>query len=388
MNDNHLYKSLLLVFLLPAFIISLTFISCSQGKAPAAEKRAVEKPEAIATGSELTWEQKWENLIKAARKEGKISIYSGLESDSVSAIRKNFGEKYGIELQVVTGKSSELDPKIFAERQNGLYIPDVYVEGPTSPILVYKPRGILEPLDKIIFRPDVLDEKLWSQGFGPYFDKTHYLGGGTSTVQPAVIINTNMVSPGELTSYMDLLKPKWKGKILLGDPTVEGGAASTMGSSLTIMGEDYIRQLADQVGATTRDKRLVVEWVARGKYPIAFGAGTSIVIEFINQSVPVEMISFKEGHGTTASGVVVVFDHAPNPNAAKLFANWLLTREAQQVYSVASGKMSRRLDVSSDHLREAQRMKPGVKYILNDEEYYLKRPQLDEIVRKHYLKIR
>lgn len=388
MEENHLYKSSTRVFLLSVLALSLTFIACSQGRAPSTETKVTERLETPAVKADLSWEQKWENLIKAARKEGKLSIYSGLESDSVAVIRKNFGEKYGIDLQVVTGKSSELDPKIFAERQNGLYIPDVYVEGPTSPILVYKPRGIVEPLDKIIFRPDVLDEKLWSHGFGPYFDKGHYLGGGTSTVQPAIIINTSMVSHGEFTSYMDLLKPRWKGKILLGDPTVEGGAASTMGSTLRIMGEDYIRQLADQVGATTRDKRLVVEWVARGKYPVAFGAGTSIVIEFINQSVPVEMISFKEGHGTTASGVVVVFDHAPNPNAAKLFANWLLTREAQQVYSVASGKMSRRSDVNSDHLREAQRMKPGVKYILNDEEYYLKRPQIDEIVRKHYLKIR
>lgn len=386
MGKNHFYKWLVGGLPLSLLTLTLAFAACTQAVSP--KTGPVDKQEAPVIKEGVSWEQTWQDLVKAAQKEGKLSIYSGLESDSVAAIRKHFGEKYGIDLQVVTGKSSELDPKIFAERQNGLYIPDVYVEGPTSPILVYKPRGILDSLDKAIFRPDVLDEKLWGYGFGPYFDKDHYLGGGTGTVQTAVIINTNMVKPGDLTSFLDLLQPKWKGKILLGDPTVEGGAASTMGSTLTIMGEDYIRQLAEQIGAVTRDKRLVVEWVARGKYPLAFGAGTSIVIELINQGVPVDMVSFKEGHGTTASGVVVMFNRAPNPNAARLFANWFLSKDAQQVYSVASGKMSRRLDVNSDHLRDAQRMKPGIKYILNDEEYYLKRPQLDEIVRKHYDRLR
>ncbi len=370
------------LLLLLVFIPFLALVACLPTSGP--ETKASAKPESTSPDAQITWEQKWNDLIKAAQKEGRLSIYSGLEQSSIEAFRKNFGNRYGIDLQIVTGKSNELDPKIFTERQNGLYIPDLYVEGPTSPILVYKARGIVNPIDKVIFRPDVLDEKVWMQGFGPFFDRGHYLGGGTSTVQTAIIVNPNLVNPNELTSYNDLLQPKWKGKIVLGDPTVSGGAQSTMDSTLVIMGEDYIKQLAGQIGISTRDKRLVVEWVAREKYPIGFGAGTSEVTEFINAGAPVKMVAFKEGHGTTASGVVVLFDHAPNPNAAALFINWFLTKDAQQAYSIASGKMSRRLDVSTDHLQDAQKVNPGVRYVVNDEDYYLDKPKLDEVVAKYY----
>lgn len=345
----------------------------------------MKKRKAIAIQAKASWEQKWEDLVKAAQKEGRLSIYSGLERDTVLALRKGFGKKYAIDMDILVASSAELTSRLFTARSTGQFLADVYVEGPDLP-LEFKQKGIIQPLDEAIFRHDVLDEKTWWHGYGPYFDKGHYLAAGTRTAQPAIIINKNMVSPEELTSYDDLLKPRWKGKIILGDPISGGGGPSTMLSALEIMGEDYIRKLREQVGMITRDKRLLVDWVAQGKYPVGFGGGTSTVIEFINNGVPVEMVPFREGHGLTSSGVVVIFDRPPNPNAARLFANWFLTRDAQQVYSMASGKMSRRLDVNNDHMRAAQMMKEGAKYIIHDDEYYLKRPQLMEIIKKYYLK--
>lgn len=374
------YRKTITPLSLLLFVIAAFFLACSERAVPTPEIKVPEKPTA-----DVSWQQQWENLLKTAQKEGRVSIYSGMERDTILALRKHFTEQYKIDLDIVSGGSSQINAKLFMERQNGLYIPDLYIEGPTSPITEYKPRGILQPLDKYVFRPDVLNEKDWWGGYGPYFDKNHFLAAGSRAVSPAIIINRKMVSPGELTSYNDLLDPRWKGKILLGDPTVSGGPQSAMIDTLIIMGEDYIRKLSEQIGAVTRDRRLITDWVIREKYPVGFGHGSSIPVQYINEGANIEMLSFKEGHGAGASGVIVLFDRPPNPNAAKLFINWFLTKDAQQIYAVASGKMSRRLDVSDQHLLPAQRMKEGVRYVISDEEYYLKKDQYVEIINKYYL---
>lgn len=372
------------IFLLQILIVLSLFLACAQRTAPAPEVKVPEKIEAAVSKVEASWQQQWEELVKEAQKEGRLSIYSGVEPDTSSAIKKGFGEKYNIDLDIVIAGSSQLNPKLFMERQVGLYIPDLYIEGPTSLIVEYKPRGIIQPLDKVIFRPDVLNEKDWWGDFGPYFDKGHYLAAGSRSVSTAVVINTRQVNPNELSSFNDLLHPKWKGKIILGDPTVSGGAQSAMVDTLIIMGEDYVKKLSEQIGDVTRDRRLVTDWVAKGKYPIGFGHGTSIVIQYINEGADVDLVSFKEGHGVSSSGVISLFDRPPHPKAAKLFINWFLTREAQQIYAVASGRLSRRLDVTDDHLLLAQKVKEGTRYVMQDEEYYLKKDQYLEILKKYY----
>src|SRR3990167_8066118 len=80
-------------------------------------------------------------------------------------------------------------------------------------------------------------------------------------------INTEHVNQDEVKSYYDLLNPKWKGKIVMSDPTING----TGGSAFAVLGFqllnlDFFRQLSRQELMITRDERLMVDWVAKGKY--------------------------------------------------------------------------------------------------------------------------
>lgn len=375
------YKSMLILFI----GMILIFFACAPRVAQAPEIKVIEKPET--PQERASWEKEWQDLIKAAQKEGRLSIYSGLEHYAISVLRQHFGEKYGIFLEIVSASSSQLTPKIFMERQNGLYIPDLYMEGPTSPLLVFRPRGIILPLDKVLFRPDVLDNNIWRFGYGPYFDKHHTTVGGTANVVEQITFNRKMVRPEEITSYNDLLDSKWKGKILQWDPAISGGPASTMHDALIIMGEDYIGKLAEQAGLIIRDKRLLVEWVAREKFPISFGADRAIVQDFRKEGVTdLGQVVFKEGTALSATSVVALFDNAPHPNAARLFINWFLTKEAQEMYVIATVRASRRVDVSTAHLEPYQRVKEGVKYIVRDEEYYLNTSENQKIMDKYYKK--
>lgn len=374
-------------FPLVVFSLVVISLSCASGEAPTPGTKLLEKPEAPAIKEKATWEQEWDNLIKEARKEGRLTFRTSMERDTADALRKHFGGKYGIDMDITSGKDEEMNAKIFAERAAGLFLADFYMEGPTSPLLIYKPKGVIQRLDSLVFRPDILDEKLWWRGYGPYFDKDHMVAGGTRTVSPFVIINNNIVKREEIRSYYDLLEPRWKGKIVIGDPTVSGVAQAVMRAALEIMGEDYIKKLAEQVGMITRDKRQLVDWVVREKYPIGLGSGGGIVVEFLRSGVTnIDLIVLKEGSLVTGTGVAVLFDRAPHPDAAKLFINWFLSKEGQEIYTTASAKLSRRLDVSGEHLLPVLRVEKDAQYITESEESYLKQPQLKEIIDKHYKK--
>ena len=136
-----------------------------------------------------------------------------------------------------------------------------------------------------------------------------------------------------------------------------------MVAEMKSFGLDYLRDLEKQKPVFTRDDRLLIEWVSRGKYPLALGAKPESITEFMRAGAPIRHLSVAEGtYLTGAGGGLAVFNNAPHPNAAALFANWLLSKEGQTVASKAWGVQSARKDVPTDFLEPTTVRQPGVKY--------------------------
>jgi len=183
--------------------------------------------------------------------------------------------------------------------------------------------------------------------------------------QYAITINTKLVKSDELKSYRDLLNPKWKGKIAWYDPTVAGAGQMAFVGLANLMDIQFLRDLGKQYLIFTRDLRLQVEWVARGKYPIGIGVKPESVAEFIQAGAPISNNPVAEGTYTYTAGIALM-KNAPNPNAAKLFLNWLVSRDGQIVASKAYGSQSAREDIPTDFLGRFEVRKPGVKYLQVD----------------------
>lgn len=370
-------KAMILVIL--ALIFAL--VSCSPRiTSLAPEPEPVEKP--VLLLEKLPWEREWEDLVKAAKKEGKVSIRSARGETVRQRLIEAFKNKFGIDLEIELGKSAQHIPKTLAERSAGLFLVDIQEGGPTDMLQILKPKGVLEPLDGIIFLPEVLDEKLWQGHYGPFFDKDHMVVGSSGTLSAMVLIDTRVVNPDEIKSYNDLLNAKWSGKMAMGDPTVSGGQQSAAVVMMLAMGEDFLKKLAEQQKPVfTRDRLQIVDWVARGKYPIAVGV-TGEQIEQYRQAgatflKPVTPI---EGGKTSGAGVLVLIKNASHPNAARLFINWILTREGQTVFMQAASWASRRVDVSNDWVAPEYRIRPGIRYIEDNEEFTLKKDQYNDKV--------
>lgn len=170
------------------------------------------------------------------------------------------------------------------------------------------------------------------------------------------------------------------------DPSTTGSGGKLFGALATyIVGLDFWREFAKQEPMIFRDHRVMSEWVARGKNPIAVAPRPDEIQTFQQLGLPIIMPSAPtEGiHLITGAGGIALVNQAPHPNAAKLFINWLLSKEGLTIFSKLYDSPSARLDVPTDFLKPDRLRQPGVKYFWADtEEYLLKEPALQKEARE------
>ncbi|MBI4332406.1 MAG: extracellular solute-binding protein [Chloroflexi bacterium] len=363
-------------------LLGLLLVACGQPATPEGASTPAGGSPAVKTRP--AWEDDWDRTLAAARKEGTVSVYVSTGGDWVAAIAEVMSKRYGITVETVVARVAELNERIMREQRSRVYHVDVVRDGiVVSETLI--PENMLEPLDKALMLPEVIDPKVWWRGGLTYLDedtKTNF--AHQEYVNQGIAFNKDMVKPGEIKSWNDLLDPKWKGKIAISDPTTGGtGQSLSMMVAYKIMGWDYLNRLVKQEPVPSRDNRLMTEWVARGKYPLLI-APPPTAIEFINAGTPIDYAIVAEGtYLTVGGGYLSLLKTSPHPNAARVFINFFLTREGQTIYSRASGYQSSRVDVPTDHLMPSFVRQPGIKYpSALEKEYRLKEAELrDGIVK-------
>ncbi len=332
-------------------LLLLVAYGCTSATAPPATVPPVATASAV---TKLAPEGEWERLIAEAKKEGTVVIAAGFLGPSRPALTDAFKEKYGIDLDILIAAGEQVAVKLDNERKAGIYSVDVAVHGLNTYINFIKPKGTTVPLQPLLVLPEVRDLSKWRNGAFPWGDNEGHVAVILLGAVPLMLANTDMVKPSDITSNLDLLEPKWRGKLSLSDPTAAGTGASWfafVGKELWGMekGMSYMKQLAKQEPAVTRDVRLLSEWVARGKYAVALAPSAAQTVEFIRLGAPMRFPELKEPTYTSSStGNIFVFDKIPHPNAAKLFVNWILSKEGASIFSKAHGYATTRVDVSTD----------------------------------------
>jgi iron(III) transport system substrate-binding protein len=313
--------------------------------------------------------------LAVAKEEGKVVIYGRGDPEVRKELQKTFTEKYGIGLDFTYfPRGGEMAAKIKKERAAGLYIADVIIHGPTTMTNLLKPAGLLDPLEPLLILPEVKEPKFWRPRL--YFiDKDRMMKPMRAGWSKLVVCNTNLVKEGEMTSHRDLLDPKWKGKIVMYDPTRPGAGDAFVALLHLFWPREqavaFLKQLAKQEPVITRDLRLPVEWVARGKYAIGIGLRAEAIPEFLKLGAPVALLRLKEGCLLApGAGNIAVVKKRPHPNATTLFVNWILSREGATAWSKADSRASARVDVPTDWVHPMYLPEPGEKAWVEDEEAY------------------
>jgi ABC-type Fe3+ transport system substrate-binding protein len=329
--------------------IALVGVGACAPAAPAAPTSpAAAPPPAPPAGASAGGASDWDQLVAAARQEGKL-VVSGPTGQLWREALQTFEQDYpGISLELTGGNSRDFWPRLFQERDAGQYLWDLRVGGPDPEVFDARDRGALDPVRPLLVLPEVADESKWFGGFeGLYADKEkQYLPAFVASASFNVYVNRNAVPESELASEEQLADPRWRGKIVVQDP--RGGAGlGTMTTQLVAFGEDFVRQLYGQQDVVvTGDNRQQAEWVVRNRYPIGIGLRMDQVKAFAEQGLPVNV----QGLGaprklSLGSGGIQLINRRPHPAAAQVFVNWLLTQPVQERIAKTVEVNSRRLDV-------------------------------------------
>jgi ABC-type Fe3+ transport system substrate-binding protein len=326
-----------------------------------------------ATGSAASgdWQARWNDLIAAAKQEGTVIVHVGAAGGPPArqVLPPLFKQVFGIDLQVLVLPTTEVVTKLQLEQSAGQHTIDVIVSGPYNMYGDMWDGKMFQPLKPKMFHPEATNPADWSMGKMWFMDpEEQYILRIANAAAGWVFINTNLIKPDELSSWRDLLKPQYKGKIATFDPTIDGQGGGHAAYLDLKFGTDYVKNLyAGQAVQVSRDNGQLADWLGRGNASMAIGFTSSGYEKLKSDGLPVAVVqpAFSDGPGylTGSSGLIGLLNDPPHPNAAQLFCNWLATPAGMSVYDKAINQISPLKTVKSDWIPEYQTPKAGVDYI-------------------------
>jgi iron(III) transport system substrate-binding protein len=258
-----------------------------------------------------------QRLLEGARREGTVVVYTSLNLKDSVPIAEAFEKKYGIKVALWRASSEKVVQRALTEARAGRFTPDVLeTNGPEM---------------EIFYREKLLEAFL-SPAFkdippGAFPKHRHYVADRFNFF--VVAYNTNQVKPEDVpNSYEDLLKPRWAGKIGL-----EAGDVDWFGAVVKSMGEKeglaFFHRLAESRPQIRTGHTLIVELVASGEFPIAASVYNQNVEALVQKGAPIRWKPLSPTFGRP--NAIGLAKNAPHPHAALLFADFLLSREGQEL---------------------------------------------------------
>jgi iron(III) transport system substrate-binding protein len=305
------------------------------------------------------WQQRWEQTLKAAKKEGRVVVWGPPGELIREAMTQGFKKAFpDIVIEYSGARGGEQAVRINAERDGGVYSIDVLLSGTTTAITQMKPMQALDPVEPALIRPEVADPKQWRGNKLEFADPKSRSDLVFSTMlKTPLVYNPKLAKLEQVDELSDLLDPKWKGKFVINDPLPSGSGNVTFRWIWRVMGpekaKDYYRKIRANAALADRDQRRQIEWVAQGKYAFLLAPSDGTLGQLLSRGLKLGILPEFKDYGTyvTASfGSAMLVNKTPHPNAAAIFLNWVLSRDGQTAWSKAMDHVSRRLDVSTEHL--------------------------------------
>lgn len=298
-------------------------------------------------------QDEWKKIIEAAKKEGKV-VAGGPPTGVLRQIYKEtFEKRFAIELELVSAPGPQNAGRAAAEFKAGVRYFDVLHGGSgTLEPLMYE--NMLVPFSDYMILPEIKDPRQWWGGhmWEDNVKTNRFIYSFIADFSTPPFYNSDLVKPGEISSYEDLLNSKWKGKIGFFEPRIPSAGQGLWGFLMKIKGKEFLQKLAEQNLFISREGKQLADALAKGTLVVGLGLSQRFVDPFVKAGLPVKpLMSIKEGiGGSNGFGTVAVLKNAPHSNATKVYVNWLLGKEGQDLYGRALTQGTRRLDVDTKWL--------------------------------------
>lgn len=261
-------------------------------------------------------------LIAAAKKEGKVVFYTAMDLTLAQRLGREFEQRFpGISARVERSGAERVFTRIAQEYSSNIYAVDLANTSDLAHVSHWKRDGLITP-----YLPEEVAQ---------HYPKQYYDPNGLFIVTRVLVspigYNTNMVKPEEAPkSFADLLDPKWAGKMVKAHPAYSGTIMNSTFQTARDLGWEYFEKLAKQRVMQVQSATDTPKKIALGERAIMVDGAGYLIIQYKERGDPVDIVYPEEGT-PLATSPSVLFKGAPNPNAGRLFQNWMHSREAQQV---------------------------------------------------------
>ncbi len=263
-------------------------------------------------------------LYEAAKKEKEFTWYTAhYNSEAAAAICQGFEKKYpGVKCNYIRTTAQVAYQRLAQDQKAGIAQCTVISSTDQSHYTKMKQDGWLLP-----YKPKNLSELV--DAFRSFNDPD---GLFTATAAGLVLLtyNTSVVSPAEAPrKWTDLADPKWKGKVSIGHPGFSGYVGTWVVQMKKLYGWDYFKKLElnkPRIGRSINDTVTMLN----AKESIVAAGPSATTLESRAKGNPVAVVYPEDGAVlmVSASGIL---KNAPAPNAGRLFIEYLLSREGNEV---------------------------------------------------------
>lgn len=339
------------------FISALFITACSGGSTVKDETRSSstgQDPPHSSSSNTSGTQGDWDAVLAAAKTEKTVNCACPPRPDFSKVLKEGFEAAYpGLTLETTAAPLPEFPVRVGNEQKAGKYLWDVYMFGPGPEVYDLKNHGGFEPFKDYIVLPEILNGSVYEGGLeAAFLDKEKKFIFSMWYQTNDVGINRNLLPDAKITKVEDLLDPKYKNQIVWVDPRGGGAGSNWLAYIYSKLGKDGIKTLLiDQKPLFVKGNQDLAEHLVRNSKAIGLPhttpdtlipyekAGVKFNLESAGNDPEISMASV--GGSSPA-----VFKNPPHPNATKVFINWLLSKEAQELISQKLKQNSRRTDVT------------------------------------------
>lgn len=296
-----------------AVVAGLGITACKKSDSNAGEKKESDTNSTDAVGAP-------EELVKAAKEEGKLIVYGSCEEEYLNAVCANFKSLYGIDVQAQRLSTGEVAAKI--EEENGHPSADVWFGGTTDPYNVTSSKGLLEQYEP----------KNASHLISDKFKSTNKDWYGIYKGILGILYDKEELQRLKLDvpqDYKDLIDPKYKGLIWSSNYNTAGTAKLIINTVIQKYGHDqgiqYLVDLDKNIAQYTKSGSGPSKAIGAGECTIGIGMLHDGIYQIVDQEHENVGLQIPSSGASYEVGATAIFKGAAHPNAAKLWIEYALS---------------------------------------------------------------